>query len=210
MKKLLVFIMILCLFSCKTWEWGETFNYHIPAGQHSDIGMPMIIEGTERWGGEMTLDYDPFRMIDTVENFAYWNKFGGIMPDLTDNFIPGKHQSARAAWRVDPEDPAYIYMGYIVYVWGREKPYRGYLLDQDSAKVRVPVGETFWPIVTKYSDRWGVYVKYKDQEAEIRVNDKELKREKMMVVMDPYYGGEPVAPTDIYIELKIIDTTWIY
>jgi len=211
MKKISsILILIFLLTGCKTWDWGEIFYYEILEGNHSGVNMPVIIEGTEKWGGEMTLTYNPGKMIDPVENFSYWNKLGGLMPSLDDNFIVGKHQSARAAWRVDPLDTEYIYIGYIVYVWGQDEPQRGYLLDGDGNKVRVKIRDTFFPVVTQYSDHWGVGVKYNGQLAEIRVNDEELRREKFLVVMDPYYGDNPVAPTTIYIRLEIMDTTWIY
>ena len=202
---ILIFMSVI-INGCKTWEWGDTINYTIPEGEHAEMGMPFIIDGTEKWGGEMTLEYNPDEMIDTVENFSYWNKLGGIMPDINDNY--GSHQSARAAWRVDPEDTDYFYVGYIVYV--QDEPQRGYLLDYDGNKIRIRVGETFFPMVTLYSDRWGVYVRYGNQEGSVRVEDDKLRWERFVVVMDPYYGGNPVAPTDIFISLKIIDTHWNY
>jgi len=205
-----IIISLILLSSCKTWHWGETIEYKIPKGKHADVGMPTIIDGTKKWGGEMTLEYDPEEMVDPEHNFAYWNKLGGIMPDLTDNIFGGSHRSARIAWRVDPEDPYYFYIGYIVYIQGIKEPYRNYLLDEEGNKVRIPVGDSFVPMVTQYTDHWGVYVKYNGQEARKRFNDSSLKKEKFLVVMDPYYGGVPVAPTDIYITLTIIDTTWLY
>jgi len=206
MKTLITILLTVICLSCKTWDWGETFIYKIPKGSHQDISMPVMIEGTEKWGGNITLEYDAEEMI-CPENFAYWNKFGGIMPDLTSNFIEGKHQSARLAWRVDPEDTEYFYLGYIVYVWGEKEPYRDYLLN-DGERIRIKTGEQFYGSVVKYDEWWGVFYEY--ETAYIKIDDPKLKGEDLMVVMDPYYGGVPVAPTDITITLEIIDTTWLY
>lgn len=203
-------LALLLIPGCKTWQWGDTITYHIPEGKHSDSGMPMVIDGTEKWGGYMHMVYNPELMADPAENFAYWNKIGGIMPDITSNLIEGKHQSARVAWRVDPEDPGYIYIGYIVYVKGQDAPERGYLLDDEGEKVRVFVGDEFYSSVTNHGSHWGVYVEYGGKKAAIRVDDERLKKEKFYVVMDPYYGGNPVAPTDIFITVTHIDTNWNY
>jgi len=214
MKKIVgtIILMLLAigLFGCKTWHWGDIIIYEIPKGEHADVGMPSIIEGTEKWGGEMILEYNPDEMVDEEYNFAYWNKLGGMMPDINDNFTEGKHQSARIAWRVDPDDPSYFYVGYIVYVYGETEPHRDYLKDSNDQRIRIPVGVEFYPQVIKYDAWWGVYVEYQGTGGYIKIEDDKLKREKFMVVMDPYYGGEPVAPTDIYITLKYIDTTWLY
>ena len=204
-----VLLMLLLGFpmGCKTWDYGNTYRYTIEQGKHSPGEFPIIIQGTERWGGNMVIMYDPDQMIDTVENFSYWNKLGGIMPDITDNWIEGKHQSARAAWRVDPEDPAFMYLGYIVYVYGQDKPERGYLTDYNEKRIHVPIGAEFFVAVNQYKDHWGVFVDYGGVRAEIKVDDPKLRGEKMMVAMDPYYGGNPVAPTDIEIRLEAIETT---
>ena len=210
MKNILIILAIALLPACKLWEWGETYTYHIPTGKHTDVNCPMIIHETEVWGGEMIMTYNPERMIDTVYNFSYWNKLGGMMPDVLDNFIPSKHQSARAAWRIDPLDVQYIYLGYIVYVYGLESPDRGYLLTAKGEKIRVPMGQPFHVFVSKYKTWWGVSAYYGGKEAYVKVTDPMLKRERFLVVMDPWYGGVPTAPTGISISLKIKDTTWLY
>ena len=210
MKNLLIISALVLLSGCKLWDWGETYYYHIPTGKHSDISCPMIIEETEVWGGEMLLTYNPDRMIDTVENFAYWNKLGGMMPDATSNMIEGKHQSARVAWRIDPSDVHYVYLGYIVYKMGLETPERGYLLTAEGEKMRIPMGEPFHVFVSKQKEWWSISVYYGDEDAYKKAEDPFLRREKFMVVMDPYYGGTPAAPTGISFTLKIKDTTWLY
>ena len=218
-RKNLVTLLIISVLSlvlgflvggCKLWEWGATYHYHIPTGKHTDVNCPMLIEETEVWGGEMIMTYNPERMVDTVANFAYWNKLGGMMPDITSNVVTGKHQSARAAWRVDPLDVQYVYLGYIVYVYGLETPDRGYLLTAKGERLRVPVGQPFHVFVSKYKTWWGVSAYYGGIEAYKKVDDPFLKRERFLVVMDPYYGGVPAAPTGISISLKIKDTTWRY
>jgi len=209
-KTLIILLAIILLPGCETWNWGETYHYHIPAGEHGDINCPAVIQETEVWGGEMTMTYNPDRMVDTVYNFSYWSKLGGMMPDITSNFIEGKHQSARAAWRLDPTDVSYIYLGYIVYVYGLETPERGYLLTTNGEKVRVPMGSPFHVFVSKAKEWWSISVYHGGKEAYIKVEDEMLKRERFMVVMEPWYGGEPPAPTGINFSLKIKDTTWLY
>lgn len=210
MRTLIVILALALLPGCKLWEWGATYNYHIPAGKHTDVNCPMVIEETEVWGGEMVMTYNPERMEDTVYDFSYWNKLGGMMPDITDNWILGKHQSARAAWRINPPVKDSVYLGYIVYVYGQEMPQRGYLLTAKGERIAVPLGKPFHVFVSKYKTWWGVSAYYGGKEAYIKVIDPMLRREKFLVVMDPYYGGEPPAPTGINISLKIKDTTWIY
>ena len=158
----------------------------------------------------MILTYNPERMVDEEYNFSYWNKLGGMMPDITDNWIPSKHQSARAAWRINPPVKDSVYLGYIVYVYGSEMAQRGYLLTADGERIAVPLGEPFHVFVSKYKTWWGVSAYYGGKEAYIKVTDPMLKRERFLVVMDPYYGGVPTAPTGINISLKIKDTTWMY
>jgi len=50
MKKIVgtIILMLLAigLFGCKTWHWGDIIIYEIPKGEHADVGMPSIIEGT--------------------------------------------------------------------------------------------------------------------------------------------------------------------
>ena len=208
--KLTIILLFACLTSCTIWNWGDTYTFHIEEGKHSDLSTPMLIEGTEVWGGEMTLNYNPSGMVDKTHNFSYWNKLGGMMPDLNDNFIEGKHQSARAAWRINPPDMDHIYLGYIVYIRGQDKPERGYLLTYEGERIKVPVGEPFRVYVSQSKEWWGVTAYYGGGEAYIKVDDPTLKREKFLVVMDPYYGGVPAAPTDITITLKIMDTTFLY
>jgi len=209
MRKLIVISLLVILSGCKLWKWGETYHYHIPTGKHSDTNCPMIIHETEVWGGEMIMTFNPERMIDTVYNFSYWNKLGGMMPDITSNMIEGKHQSARVAWRINPPDVDHIYLGYIVYVYGKTEPYRDYLLTPEGERIKVSIGEPFYIFVSKNKAGWWG-ITYGHDEAYIKIVDPYLKREKFMVVMDPYYGGTPPAPTGINISLKIKDTTWIY
>ncbi len=207
MKTLLsVLLLSIVLSGCDLWDWGDTVVYIIPEGKHQDFNMPEMIDGTEIWAGNIVIDYNPKKMT-CPENFAYWNKLGGMMPDLTSNFIEGKHQSARLAWRVDPMDTEYIYLGYIVYVMGEKQPHRGYLYTPDSTYVRVKIGEQFYGSVVKYKEWWGVYLA---ENIYIKVGDPELKGEDLMVVMTPYYGGKPTAPTDITITITFVDTTWLY
>ena len=211
MRSLILTILILVLIpGCKLWKWGETYTYHIPAGKHTDVNCPMMIDETEVWGGEMILTYNPERMVDTVYDFSYWNKLGGMMPDITDNWIPTKHQSARAAWRIDPPVKDSVYLGYIVYVYGQEMAQRGYLLTAKGERIAVPLGKPFHVFVSKKKEWWSVSAYYGGKEAYVKVEDPLLKRERFLVVMDPYYGGIPVAPTGISISLKIKDTTWLY
>lgn len=211
MRKILILLLaVLLLSGCKLWEWGEIYTYYIPAGKHTDVNCPMWIQETEVWGGEMILTYNPERMIDTVYNFSYWNKLGGMMPDVLDNIIPGKHQSARVAWRINPPVKDSIYLGYIAYVYGKEKPERGYLLTAKGERIAVPLGKPFHVFVSKKKEWWSVSAYYGGKEAYKKVEDPLLKREKFLVVMDPYYGGVPPAPTGIHISLKIKDTTWLY
>jgi len=210
MRNLIIILALILLPGCKTWQWGETQHYFIETGEHSDKLGPVLIEGTKVWGGEMIITYNPDRMIDEEYNFSYWNKLGGMMPDITDNWIPGKHQSARAAWRIDPTDVSYIYLGYIVYVYGLETPERGYLLTSAGEKIRVPMGEPFRVFVSKSKEWWGVSAYYGGREAYKKAMDPMLKRERFLIVMDPYYGGEPPAPTGINFTLKIKDTNWNY
>jgi len=207
---LIILIALMLLPACKTWRWGDTVHSHINKGEHHGSERFVIIEGTKKWGGECVLEYNPDEMVDPVENFSYWNKLGGLMPDITDNLIEGKHQSARVAWRVDPEDPGYFFIGYIVYVKGQDKPERDYLRDSNNNLIRIPVGAMFKPQVIKYDLWWGIYVDYNGQVAYKKILDENLKREKFLVVMDLYYGGDPVAPTDIDMSLHYIDTTWLY
>lgn len=208
MRKLIVISLLVVLSGCKIWDWGETYHYVIQAGKHSDKNCPMVIHETEVWGGEMILTYNPERMIDTVYNFSYWNKLGGMMPDITSNMIEGKHQSARVAWRINPPDMDHIYLGYIVYVYGKTEPYRDYLLTPEGERIKIAIGQPFHIFVSKKKEWWGIT--YGHDEAYIKIVDTHLKREKFMVVMDPYYGGIPPAPTGINISLKIKDTTWMY
>ena len=210
MRNLIIILALILLPGCKTWRWGDTYHYFIEQGQHSDFLCPSLIKGTKVWGGEMILTFDPTKMIDTIGNFSYWNKLGGMMPDLTDNWIPGKHQSARAAWRIDPPVLDSVYLGYVVYVWGFETANRGYLLTDKGERIAVPVGEPFTVFVQKYAGWWGVVAEYGGKEAYVKVLDDRLKRERFMVAMDPWYGGEPGAPTNIDITLKIKDTNWLY
>jgi len=211
MKRLAIVFFITILFSgCKLWEWGETYHYHIPTGKHSDVNCPMVIEETEVWGGEMIMTFNPDRMVDTVANFAYWNKLGGMMPDITDNVAIGKKQSVRAAWRIDPPVMDSIYLGYVAYKKGIEESERGYLLTAKGEKIVVPLGKPFHVFVSKKKEWWSVSAYYGGKEAYVKVVDPLLKREKFLVVMDPYYGGAPPAPTGINISLKIKDTTWLY
>lgn len=211
MKKTVLFTAFaLLLIGCKTWDYGDTHTYIIPEGKHTTLSSPTLIEGTEVWGGEMTVLFNTEQMIDKEYNFSYWNKLGGLMPDLNDNFIPGKHQSARAAWRIDPPDMDYIYLGYIIYVWGQEESQRGYLLSADGTKIKVPVGSPFNICVKQYDNWWGITAHYGGQEAYIKVEEPKLRKERFLVVMDPYYGGVPAAPTAITITLRVMDTTWIY
>lgn len=210
MRNLLIISFVVLLSGCKIWEWGETYRYHIPTGKHSDVNCPMIIEETEVWGGEMVMTYNPERMVDTVWNFSYWNKLGGMMPDITDNAAVGEKRSARAAWRINPPDMNHIYLGYIAYKKGVEQPERGYLLTAEGERLRVPMADTFHVFVSKKKEWWNISAYYGGKEAYVKVEDPSLKREKFLVVMDPYYGGEPTAPTGINISLKIKDTTWLY
>ena len=211
MKKLLILLLAITLLpGCKLWEWGETYHYHIPTGKHADVNCPMIIHETEVWGGEMILTYNPERMVDTVANFRYWNKLGGMMPDLTSNFLTGKHQSARAAWRIDPPMKDSVYLGYIVYIRGQEVAQRGYLLTAKGERIAVPLGKPFHVFISKKREWWSVSAYYGGREAYVKVLDPLLKRERFLVVMDPWYGGGPPAPTSIHISLKIKDTTWLY
>lgn len=210
MRNLIIILALILLPGCKLWEWGEIYKYEIPKGKHSDMSTPMLIEGTEVWGGEMVLYYDPEQMVDEEYNFGYWNKLGGMMPDIIDNVIEGKHQSARAAWRIDPPVLDSVYLGYIVYIYGLETPERGYLLTDKGERIAVPMGRPFTVFVSKKQEWWSVSARYGGKEAYKRVDDPLLKREKFLVVMDPYYGGHPPAPTNITITLKIKDTTWLY
>jgi len=210
MRNLIIILALILLPGCKLWDWRDTHHYFIEAGKHSDMMSPTLIEGTEVWGGEMILTFDPEKMIDTVYNFGYWNKLGGMMPDLTDNWIPGKHQSARAAWRIDPPVTDSVYLGYIVYTYGLEMPERGYLLTSKGERIAVPVGAPFHVFVSKSKEWWGITAYYGGKEAYKKAVDPLLKRERFLVVMDPWYGGEPPAPTNIDITLKIKDTTWLY
>ena len=202
--------MITLLPGCKLWVWGTTYDYKIAEGMYRDWTCPMLISETEVWGGEMIITFDPEKMVDTVHNFGYWNKLGGMMPDLTDNWIPGKHQSARAAWRIDPPVKDSVYLGYIVYTYGLETPERGYLLTSKGERIAVPVGKPFSVFVSKSKEWWGITAYYGGKEAYKKAVDPMLKRERFLVVMDPWYGGEAAAPTDIDITLKIKDTTWLY
>ena len=215
MKKIIIITIfatlvagIVLLSQCKRWEWGETITYTIPEGKHAEFNFPTLIKGTEVWGGEMIIEYNPDQMIDTTHGFSYWNKLGGMMPDLSSNLIPGEHQSARAAWRIDPPDMDHVYLGYIVYVWGQETPERDYLYTPEGEKVRVGIGEPFKIFVSKSKTWWGIT--YGNEEAWKKIEDEELRGEQFMVAMDPYYGGHPVAPTEITITLRVYDTTWIY
>jgi len=210
MRNLIIIITLILLPGCKLWEWGDTYKYEIPKGAHSDVLCPMLIKETKVWGGEMILFYDPVQMVDTVGNFGYWNKLGGMMPDITDNYIVGKHQSARAAWRIDPPEIDRVYLGYIVYIYGVEMAERGYLLTSEGERISVPMGRAFHVFVSKYKEWWGVSAYYGGQEAYKKAVDPTLKRERFLVVMDPYYGGEPGAPTNITITLKIKDTKFGY
>jgi len=210
MRNLIIILALILLSGCKLWDWGETYHYVIPEGKHTDVKCPMLIPGTQVWGGEMVMTYNPERMVDTVYNFSYWNKLGGMMPDITDNIVEGKHQSARAAWRIDPPVTDSVYLGYIVYIWGVETAERGYLLTAEGERIAVPLGKPFHVYVSKYKTWWGISAYYGGKEAYKKVVDPMLKRERFLVVMDPYYGGEPGAPTNITITLKIKDTKFGY
>ncbi len=200
-----ILVLFLCLTGCKTWEYGDVYYQHIDKGEH--YATPSLtLHFTEVWGGKCILEYDSEQMIDLEYNFSYWNKLGGLMPDITDNI--GEHQSARLAWRVDPEDTNYFYVGYISYV--NNEVERGYLLGYDEEKLRIAVGDEFDARVNKYTDHWGVHVRYGGYEAFKRINDNELKRERFVVVMDMYYGGIPAAPTDIDLTIEVVDTKFIY
>lgn len=201
MRKLLILLSIISV-SCKTWEYGEVYTQHIEAGKH--YAKPIQLKFTEAWGGLCVLEYDSEEMIDPEENFAYWCKLGGLMPDLTDNI--GYHESARMAWRVDPEDTNYFYLGYIIYHGDVE---RGYLLDVNGNKMRVRVGDQFDARVIKYRDHWAVSAKYNGQYAYKRY-DIDLKREKFIVGLDLYFGGAVPAPTDIWLTVETVDTNWNY
>ena len=188
------------MWSCKTWEFGDIYYQHIEKGEHAS--KPVGLEFTKMWGGLCVLEYDPEAMIDTVENFAYWNKLGGLMPDINDNI--GHHESARVAWRVDPEDPYYFFLGYIIY---DGEPERGYLLDAEGNNMRIMVGDEFDARVVNYGDHWGISAKHKGQYAFKRY-DTDLKKDKFTVVMFLYYGGNVPAPTDIDLTIKVVDTNW--
>lgn len=193
-------IILLLLVSCKTWELGDIYTQHIEAGEHH--ATPIRLEFTKMWGGLCVLEYDSEQMVDIVENFSYWNKLGGLMPDINDNF--GFHQSARMAWRVDPEDTDFFYLGYIIY---NGDVARGYLLDANGEKMRVQVGAEFDARVKNFGYCWGVSAKYNGQNAYKRY-DVDLKKNKNDVVMDLYYGGNVPAPTDIDLTIRVVDTKW--
>lgn len=216
MKKILVFVLFFLAFvmlSCKKWESEDFYKEHIKAGNHSPNSFPSLIEGTKHWGGECTLEYDPSKMVDPEFNFAYWNKLGGLMPDIIDNLLEGKHQSARVAWRTDPEDPNYIYLGYIIYVPGEKKPIRDYLYYGDSEnsdnqeKVRIKNGETFFASVKHCLKSWEMHVCYDEKQGSVVYEDSTLTEEAFLVPLGLYYGGEPPAPTDIYLTIKVQDNS---
>lgn len=199
-KTLIILLSFVAMFSCKTWEFGDTYMQHIAAGEH--FATPIELHFTKMWGGLCVLEYDPEQMIDTVENFSYWNKLGGLMPDITGN--TGFHQSARCAWRVDPEDTDFFYLGYIIYNGDVE---RGYLLDDQGEKMRIQVGHEFDARVKNFGYCWGVSAKYNGQYAYKRY-DVDLKKNLNDVVMDLYYGGDVPAPTDIWLTVEVVDTNW--
>jgi len=132
------------------------------------------------------------------------------MPDVDANLIPDKHQSARVAWRINPTDVSKVYLGYIVYRFGLETPERGYLLTEEGEEICVPMGTPFHVFVSKKKTWWSISAYYNGMEAYKKAEDAMLYRERFMVVMDPYYGGVPTAPTDITITIKVKDTTWLY
>jgi hypothetical protein len=211
MKKMLTFAIIaLLLGSCRTWDYGDTYVQTVEKGDFSPKLEWVVIDGTKVWGGNCTITYTASKMVDSVDNFGYWSKLGGLMPDVGSNYIEGLHQSARAAWRVDPEDPNYIYLGYIVYVKGESEPQRGYLKDYNGEKFRVQVGIPFFAHVKNHGEWWGVSVSHGGRSGYVKVIDKALKREKFMVVMNLYYGGTVPAPTDVTLTMEAIDTHWNY
>lgn len=196
MKKLATILLLFLCMSCQTWEIGKTYTQHIEAGEHA--AKPIVLKFTKVWGGICTLEYDTELM--TVPDG--WSKLGGLMPDINDNI--GEKQSARMGWRI-AEDPNYFYLGYIIYEGEVE---RGYLLDDHGDKMQVRVGDEFDARVINYGSHWGVSALYNGQHAFKRF-DVKLK-ERFMVGMDLYYGGDKPAPCDIDLTIEVVDTNWNY
>lgn len=197
MKHLLI-ILVFILASCETWDYGETYTQHINAGEH--YAKPVTLKFTEVWGGKCTLEYNPEQM--TIPDG--WSKLGGIMEKITDNI--GEKNSARIAFRADPDDFNYFFLG--SYIYDRGEVFRDYLLDMDGQKVRVRVGDEFEARIVPNTTHWGLYVTTGTQQSEYRYNTN-ISRD-LLVQMDLYYGGENPAPCDIDLTIQVVDTNWNY